>query len=325
MTVALEAEGLQLSTRRRSGFWWDAGRRLLRNRAAAVSLVFILFAVSVAVFADVIATHDTSTQYLEPPTGQTEVNPLAPRSTGKYSAPSTDHLFGTDQLARDIFSRTVIGLRISLAAATVAIVIATSIGVVVGTVSAMGGQLIDDVLMRATDIAFAFPGLLLIILLRSALGNEIFGRESLLGLEANVILLFFAIGISAWPTIARLVRGQMLTIREQEYAMAARAIGCSPSRVAFRHMLPNSLSPVIVEATFLVPRAIFAEAALSFIGIGISPPTPSLGTLIADHFGFVGIQWTALAIPTALLALIFLAFQSFGDGVRDALDPRTSR
>jgi oligopeptide transport system permease protein len=282
-----------------------------------------VLAVLIAISADVIATHDTSEQFFKRSTGQ-EVNPLAPRSTGKYELPSTDHLLGTDQLARDIFSRTVVGLRISLAAAFVAILIATVIGVTIGTLSAMAGRLIDDLLMRATDIAFAFPALLLIILLRSALGNELFGRESFLGLEANVLLLFIAIGIASWPDMARLVRGQMLVIREQEYSMAARAIGCSPLRVAFRHMLPNSLSPVIVAATFLVPRAIFAEAALSFIGIGVAPPAPSLGSLINDHFGFVGIQWVALAIPTIVLAVIFLAFQAFGDGLRDALDPRTS-
>lgn len=323
MTAAIEAAPAVKASTRRTGPGSDAYRRLRESRAATVSIVFIIGVILVAIFADLIATHDISEQFLKS-TGAI-ADPLAQRSTGKFEGPSLDHLFGTDQLARDIFSRTVVGLRISLGAAFFAILIASTIGLLVGSLAATGGRFMDDLMMRATDIAYAFPDLLLIILLRSAFGNEIFGRKSVLGMDASVLLLFFAISITAWPTMARLVRGQMLAIREQEYAMAARAIGCSPRRVAFRHMLPNTVSPVIVEATFLVPRAIFAEAALSFIGLGVAPPTPSLGTLISDHFGFIALQWTALAIPTALLALIFLAFQSFGDGIRDALDPRTSR
>ena len=323
MTAAIEVATAVEPSTRRTGPWSDAYRRLRESRAATVSMLFIIGVILVAIFANLIATHDISEQFLKS-TG-TIADPLAPRDTGKFEGPSLNHLFGTDQLARDIFSRTIVGLRISLGAAFFAILIASTIGLLVGSLAAMGGQFMDDLMMRATDIAYAFPDLLLIILLRSAFGNEIFGRSSVLGMDASVLLLFFAISITAWPTMARLVRGQMLAIREQEYAMAARAIGCSPSRVAFRHMLPNTVSPVIVEATFLVPRAIFAEAALSFIGLGVNPPTPSLGTLIADHFGFIALQWTALAIPTLLLALIFLAFQSFGDGIRDALDPRTSR
>jgi ABC-type dipeptide/oligopeptide/nickel transport system permease subunit len=179
--------------------------------------------------------------------------------------------------------------------------------------------------MRATDIAFAFPDLLLIILLSAAFGGSLFGLASIAGVDSQIWLLFFAISITAWPTTARLVRGQLLSIREMEYAVAARSIGASPMRVAWRHLMPNAMGPVIVEATFLVPRAIIAEATLSFIGLGVRPPTPSLGLLINDHFSFVGIQWTALLIPTLLLALLFLAFQFFGDGLRDAMDPRTEK
>jgi len=174
-----------------------------------------------------------------------------------------------------------------------------------------------------TDIAYAFPDLLLIILLRSAFGTEIFGQESILGLESNILLMFLAISLTAWPTMARLVRGQLLSIREMEYTQAAIALGASRTRIAVRHWLPNSMGPVIVEATFLVPRAIFAEAALSFIGVGVSPPTPSLGLLIDEHFKWVLINWTGLAVPTAVLAVLFIAFSFFGDGLRDALDPRS--
>jgi oligopeptide transport system permease protein len=308
----------------RTGFAWDAWRRLRRNRAATISAGVILFMVLIAIFSELIVPHDPYEQFLSASTGNV-VDPLAQRSTGKFEAPSAEHLFGTDQLARDIFSRTLIGLRISLAAAFFAIIVVTMIGIAVGTLAASGSKFFDDLLMRGTDIAYAFPDLLLIILLRSAFGDELFGQESVLGLDANVLLLFLAISLTAWPTTARIVRGQLLSIREMEFTHAAQALGAGPVRIASRHWLPNAMGPVIVDATFLVPRAIFAEAALSFIGVGIPPPTPSLGVLINEHFSFVALQWTALAIPTAVLATLFIAFQFFGDGLRDALDPRSAR
>ncbi len=323
MTVALDAP-LALRGRRRSGLLGDGVRRFRRNRLAVAALFIVLGLVLVAIFANLIAPYDTSEQFLERGGGVIG-DPLAARSTGKFETPSWDHIFGTDQLARDIFSRTIVGLRISLSAALFAILVVTVIATAVGSLAAMGPRWGDDLLMRVTDIAYSFPDLLLIILLSAALGNSIFGADQILGIDAKVLLLFFAISLTAWPTTARLIRGQLLAIRETEYAMAAQAVGASPLRRVFRHMLPNALTPVIVDLTFLVPRAIFAEAALSFIGIGLSPPTPSLGLLINDHFAFVGVQWSALAIPTAVLALLFLAFQFFGDGLRDALDPRSYR
>ena len=307
------------------GFYGEAWLRLRANRAAFVALFVIGFLVLVAVFADLIAPYDTSSQDLAEATGATVIDPLAERETGKYETPSLEHLFGTDQLARDIFSRTIVGLRISLSAAVFAIIVVTLIGILVGTTAAAGPSIVDRLLMRVTDVAYAFPDLLLIILLRSAFGTEIFGLKTILGLEANVVLLFFAISLTAWPTMARLVRGQLLSIRETEYTTAAVALGASRTRIAVRHWLPNAMGPVIVEATFLVPRAIFAEAALSFIGVGVSPPTPSLGLLINEHFRFVGITWTGLMFPTVILAVLFVAFSFFGDGLRDALDPRAKR
>lgn len=308
----------------RRGFLWDAYHRMRHNRTAMISLAIILLIILVAVFADLIAPDDPSEQFLKASTADPD-NPLAARDTGKFEGPSWRHLFGTDQLARDIFSRTVFGLRISLGAAFFAVIVVITLGMLVGTLAATGPRVIDDVLMRLTDVTYAFPDLLLIILMRAAFGDSIFGVDSIVGIDMSVLLLFFAISIVAWPTTARLVRGQLLSIREKDYAVAARSIGASPLRVAFRHMLPNALSPVIVEATFLVPRAILAEATLSFIGFGVPPPAPSLGRLINDHFGFVLLQWPALAIPCAILAILFIAFQFFGDGLRDALDPRSAR
>jgi oligopeptide transport system permease protein len=303
------------------GFVGEAWRRFRRNRAAFASLLIVATMVFVAVFAEVIATHDPAAQDLTPPSTTAVIDPLVARDTGKYEGPSAQHLFGTDDLARDIFSRTVFGLRMSISAAFFAIVVVTLIGVVVGTVAAAGPGLVDRLLMRLTDVAYAFPDLLLIILLRSAFGNELFGAKSVFGITADLLLLFLAISLTAWPTMARLVRAQLLSIRETEYTQAAIALGASPTRIAVRHWLPNAMGPVIVEATFLVPRVIFAEAALSFIGVGAS--APSLGSLISNHFGFVGITWTGLFFPTALLAVLFVAFSFLGDGIRDALDPRS--
>ncbi|MBT5774255.1 MAG: ABC transporter permease [Dehalococcoidia bacterium] len=308
-----------------SGFYGQAWLRLKADRAAMISLTAIVCLMVVAVFADVIAPYGTSEQLLTPPSTTAASGPLAARDTGKYETPTADHLFGTDALGRDIFSRTVVGLRISLSAAIFAIVAVTLLGVVIGTISAAGPPIVDRLLMRITDVAFAFPGLLLIILLRSVFGTEIFGRDSIFGLEASVLLLFLAISLTAWPAMARVVRGQLLSIRETEYTEAAISLGASKTRIAVRHWLPNAMGPVIVHTTFLVPEAIFAEAALSFIGVGVSPPTPSLGVLINEHFRFVSITWSGLFFPTTVLAILFIAFNFFGDGLRDALDPRSKR
>ena len=325
MAVAETAVVLQANRLEQSGFWRDAWKRMRQHRAATVGMGVVVVFVLVAAFASVIAPHDTSEQFLTSPVAGGNTDPLAKRDTGKFETPSAEHWFGTDQLARDIFSRTVVGLRISLSAAVFAITVVTLVGVFVGTLAVAGPTVFDRVLMRVTDIAYAFPDLLLIILLRSAFGTEIFGQTSIMGLEANIVLLFLAISLTAWPTMARLVRGQLLSIRETDYTQAAIALGASRTRIAVRHWLPNAMGPVIVEATFLVPRAIFAEATLSFIGVGVSPPTPSLGLLINEHFGFVLINWTGLFFPTALLVILFIAFSFFGDGLRDALDPRSSR
>ena len=252
-------------------------------------------------------------------------DPLAQRDTGKFEAPTRAHPLGTDHLARDVFSRTLHGLRISMLTAVVTMIAVAVLGVGVGLLAASGPRWLDALLMRGTDVAFAFPDLLLAILLRAALGERtsILGARSLLGVEADAWLVFVAVSATAWPALARVTRVLLLSLREREFSLAATALGASRWRVALRHWLPNAVAPLLVQITFIAPRAIFAEATLSFIGVGIRPPTPSLGVLIADHFGFVMVQWTALAVPVALLAVIFLAFQLAADGLRVALDPRS--
>lgn len=306
----------------RHGRWRGVWRRFRRYPATMVSVMVLLAVAGIALGADVVATHDPATQYLETP-AEAPLDPLAPRDTGKFEGPSAEHWLGTDQLARDIFSRTVYGLRISLSAALFAVVVVTVLGVAVGAAAASGPSWVDGLLMRVTDVAYAFPDLLLVILLKAAIGDEVFGRTSFGGVSASVLVLFFAISITAWPTMARLVRAQVLVLRRMEFSTAAESLGASRWRLITRHWLPGAAAPMIVEATFLVPRAIFAEATVSFIGIGVAAPTPSLGVLIADHFAFVTVQWTALAAPIAVLAVLFLAFQFCGEGLRTALDPRS--
>lgn len=301
-----------------------AWARFRRNRTALGGAAVLALLVVVAVLAPVLMTHDPTRQYLAAPTGVI-LDPMAPRETGKFLPPSAEHLFGTDQLARDIYSRTLQGLRVSLMAAAFAILVAGAIGIAVGVVAASGPAWLDALLMRTTDLAYALPDLLLIILLRAAMGETLFGQRQVLGMEAGVWLLFLAIGFTGWPTMARLVRGQLLAVRETEFSLAAVSLGASRSRIAVRHWLPHAAGPVIVEATFMAPRAIFAEAALSFIGLGVTPPGASLGVLVNDHFQFVMVRWTALAIPTAVLAALFLCTQYVGDGLRDAFDPRSAR
>jgi len=310
----------------RGGVWRAAWRRFRRNRAAVISAIVLAVLAGVAIGADSIATHDPTTQHLKAPASSTGVplDPLAPRDTGKFEGPSAAHWLGTDHLARDIFSRTAYGLRISLAAALFAVIMVTAVGVAVGAAASSGPGWLDALLMRATDLAYAFPDLLLVILLRAAMGDEILGRTSILGVSSSVLLLFFAISVTAWPTMARLVRAQIMVLRRMEFSTAAESLGADHWRLVTRHWLPGAAAPIIVEATFLVPRAIFAEATVSFIGIGVAAPTPSLGALIADHFAFVTVQWTALAVPIAVLVVLFLAFQFCGEGLRSALDPRSS-
>ena len=317
--TALDAP-LQAS-RAGGGFWPGALRRFRRNRPAWAAAWVLLALALLATFAEVLSPYGPNEQHLEASSGGV-IDPLEPRATGKFEAPSLAHPLGTDQLARDVFIRTLIGLRISLAAAAVAIAVATLFGTFVGTLAVLGPRSVDALLMRLTDAAFAFPALLLIILLRSALGSTAFGQSALFGVSADLLLLFTAIAFAAWPDMARLVRGQLLSIRELDHVVAAESLGCSPARIALRHMLPLALPVMLVQASFLVPGAIAAEAALSFIGIGAAPPTPSLGVLASDHFAFVAVQWTALASTTAVLVTIFLVFQLIGDGLASALAPR---
>ena len=217
---------------------------------------------------------------------------------------------GTDQLGRDQFSRLVHGARVSLAIGVLTQALALPLGLAVGLAAGLGGRRADSLLMRLTDVAYSFPDLLMIILLVSVFGS-------------SATMLVLAIGFVSWTTIARLVRGQVLSLREEEFVLAARSLGASNWRIASRHVLPGVMGPVIVTATFGVPAAIFAEAALSFIGLGLPPPTPTWGRLVADSFETMQVAPFLALSACAAIALTMLSFTFIGDGLRDALDPRS--
>jgi oligopeptide transport system permease protein len=302
--AGLTEMGWELPTRER-GLWSDAFNRLSRNRLAMAALVLLILVAAIAV----------ASQYVG---GLRRYDPYQDQDYQHLQeAPSGSHFFGTDNLGRDNWSRVLTGVTISLQIGLGTQLFVLFIGLAVGAAAALGGRLSDNLLMRLTDITYAFPDLLLIILMRSVLA----GRDwPVLGNPRLQIML--AIGMVNWTTIARLVRGQMLSLAERDYVVAARAMGATNSRVVFRHMLPNALGPVIVAVTFGIPIAIFAEAALAFVGFGLPPPTASLGRLVRDGYDFIQRNTWVVTFPAAAIALLMLCFTFLGDGLRDALDPR---
>ena len=296
-------------------------RRLVRNRMAMVGLAIIAVFVFIAIFGEMIAPYDPVRQDL-----------LAAKQT-----PSSDHWLDTDELGRDMFSRILTGARTAMLVATFTTFLAAGIGTVIGLISAYGGGFIDTVMMRLADLLLAFPAFLLAAFinatLRSPVTNQMEKLSDFTGLDflsnrllIDFFLIFGALAIISWSGYARLIRGQVLSLREQEFVEAARSMGASTRTILFKHILPNSFAPIVVAVSVNFGNAILAESALSYLGVGIQPPTPSWGQMINQNLS----QWRYfphLVIgPGAALALLILAFNFFGDGVADALNPRrTSR
>jgi oligopeptide transport system permease protein len=302
------------SPRRQRGLWRDAWYRLTRNRAAVVGLVFVVLLVLAALLANVLAPYTFDRQDLD----STDLGP------------SGAHLFGTDQLGRDQLSRLLYGSRISLAVALVDVLIVLAVGVPLGLAAGYFGGRIDTLVMRSVDVLLAFPNLLLVIVvityLRAVLEQ---GEGPVLavigGLDkatGGLIGVFIALGLISWLTVARLVRGQVLSLKEKEFVEAARMVGATNLRIMTRHLLPNTLAPVIVAATFGIPGAIAAEAGLSFLGLGVRPPYPSWGILIAEGLRVMRTFPHELLFPAVILAVTLICFNFLGDGLRDALDPK---
>jgi len=231
--------------------------------------------------------------------------------------PSWKHPLGTDQLGRDTFARLLYGARTSLSVGIFTQFIVLCIGLPIGAIAGYAGGRVDNIIMRFVDVMYAFPDLLLVILLSSVFYGTKFG--------GSIYMLFFAIGLVAWVNISRLVRGQILSIKTRDFVGAARAMGGMGNYITWRHLLPNAMGPVIVSVTFNIPRAIFTEAALSYIGIGVKPPTPSWGAMIQDGFSLIFAKPYMLVFPAIALGLLMLSFTFLGDGLRDALDPKLRR
>ncbi len=289
----------ELPSKQRS-LWGMAFQRLLKNKLAILGFTIVALFVAAAVFSPLIRRYD-------------------PYRYQNYDAlnqgPSATHWFGTDNLGRDNWSRVLTGIGLSLQVGMGVAVSVFVIGAAIGGLAALGGKMTDNLLMRFTDITYAFPDLLLIILVNAVFSGRKF--------PPAVLQVVFAIAVVAWVTVARLIRGQMLSLKERDYVQAARSMGASEGRIVFYHLLPNTLSPVIVAITFAVPAAIFAEAALSFIGVGLPPPQTSLGRLVADGRAYVQVNPSVILFPAGAIALLMLSFTFIGDGLRDALDPRT--
>ena len=276
-----------------SSLWRDAARRLLRNKLAVAGGVVIVLLVVIALTADVIAPYTyTKTNF------------------GRLNeAPSRDYPLGTDNLGRDMLSRMIYGARVSMLVGLGAQVIVVLIGVPIGALSGYVGGRVDLVLTRFVDVMYAFPRLLFVILVMSALG-------------AGLQNIFIAIGLTGWVGIARQTRAQVLSLKEKEFVEGARALGAGFVRTLMKHVLPNALTPIVVSVTFGIPEAIFTEAALSFIGVGINPPTPSWGQMVGEGQQYLRSYWHLCVFPSIAIAVTMLAFTFFGDGVRDALDPK---
>ncbi|HTG80639.1 MAG TPA: oligopeptide ABC transporter permease [Geobacteraceae bacterium] len=243
------------------------------------------------------------------------ITPYDPDALDLYHVlmpPSADHWFGTDELGRDVFTRIVFGARISLKVGFVAVGIAVLVGTVIGLVSAYYGGMIDAIFMRFVDIMLCFPTFFLILAVIAIL-------------EPSIWYIMIIIGLTGWMGVARLVRAEVLSIRERDYVMAAKSIGASDMRIIFRHVLPNALSPVLVSATLGVAGAILTESALSFLGIGVQPPTPSWGNILTAGKDYIEFAWWLSLFPGLAILVTVLSYNLLGEGIRDALDPRLNR
>ncbi|SDN32377.1 peptide/nickel transport system permease protein [Fictibacillus solisalsi] len=273
--------------------WKDAWRSFKKNKLAMVGLGIVVFFILIAIFAPLLAPYSFSDQKL----------------ADKHLAPSGEHWFGTDEFGRDIFSRVLYGARISLWVGFVSVAGSVIVGSALGIIAGYYGKIVDGIISRIFDILLAFPSILLAIAVVSVLGPSL--RNALI-----------AIAIINVPIFGRLVRSRVLSVKEEEYITAAKAIGMKDSRILIHHVLPNSMAPIIVQGTLAIATAIIEAAALGFLGLGAQPPTPEWGKMLADSRDFI-IQapWTVI-FPGLAIMLTVLGFNLMGDGLRDALDPR---
>jgi peptide/nickel transport system permease protein len=283
----------QIKHKKRTGQLGNIWKRLKRSKLALSGLLIIVIMVFVAIFADFIAPYDFAKQNLR----------------ASCQLPSASHIFGTDEFGRDVFSRMVYGARISLEVGFIAVGISVFIGGFLGAIAGYYGGTLENIIMRCMDVLLSIPSILLAIAILAALGP-------------GLVNLMIATGISAIPGYARIVRASVLSVKEQEFVESARAIGLSDIRIIMKHIIPNSLAPVIVQATLGIASAILTAAGLSFIGLGVQPPTPEWGAMLAGGRGFIRDYPHMTYFPGLAIAITIFALNVLGDGLRDALDPK---
>jgi peptide/nickel transport system permease protein len=291
---------------RRAPTVWD---RLFNNSRSLTAIGILLFMLLLALFAGTLAPYDYKTQM----------------RGSEHVGPCFSHLFGTDVLGRDILSRVMYGARVSLLIGISATLLSLVIGVTLGLCSGYFGGIVDAVLMRFTDTVAAFPTLLLAIAITALYKRTPALNPDVLVLNPSFWILFFALGVVGWTSIARVVRAQVLTLKTLDYVTAARALGGDDIRIMFRHVLPNCLSPIIVLATLAIGGNILGEAGLSFLGLGIQDPFPSWGGMLSDAKSYFKDNWWLAVFPGMAIVLTVLSFNLLGDGLRDALDPKAQK
>jgi peptide/nickel transport system permease protein len=308
----LVESGQEIEARSPLALFW---RRFRRDRVARFSAIFILLLIVVAIFAPlVVKLFGLPSPYAQ--------NPNLTGPFGEPLGPSGAHPFGVDSLGEDVASRVIYGTRVSLEVGVIGTAIATAIGVVLGLLAGYYRGWVDTLISRVIDVALSIP----ILLLGLGIGAACAVRGCLGGtLQPGLSVIIFLIALATWPYLARIVRGLTLSLREREFVEAARALGASDLRIMFREILPNLVAPIIVYATLQIPLNILIEASLSFLGVGVRPPTASWGQMIAAATPTFNTAWWYMVFPGAALLLTVLAFNLLGDGLRDALNPRTAR
>jgi oligopeptide transport system permease protein len=318
VTLVVDAPiGVALSSVKVEGFWASAFRRLRKNRLALASAIFIIAIALAAIFVPMVYPWTYAEQNYDAVT----------------QPPSWEHPMGTDQLGRDIFIRLIFGSRISLTVGIVVQVVIMAIGVPAGLISGYFGGKTDTLIMRTVDVLYALPSLLFVIIimtfLRGTFGSEPTGIWHGVAWFDNktggLIGVYIGLGLIGWLTVARIVRANTMSLKEKEFAEAARGLGASRTRIMFRHLLPNTVAAIVVAATLGIPAAILSEAGISFLGLGVLPPMPSWGLMISEAIPNMRAHPYMLIFPAMALSLTVLAFNFLGDGLRDALDPWMKR
>ncbi len=285
-------------TRPTIGYWADVFRRLKQNKLAMTGLILIIAMIIIAIFGPMVSGFDYRTQDL----------------VNKNLTPNSTHWFGTDTLGRDLFTRVCYGTRYSLLIGILAAAFDFLIGVTYGGIAGMASKRVDSIMMRIAEIIYSIPYMLIVILISVTFSSD---------QGASLFTIVVAMSITGWVPMALLVRGQVLQLRENEYTVAAQSLGADKNYILRKHIIPNSIGPILVNVTLSIPRAIFSEATLSFLALGLQPPTPSLGVLSNDGLSVMGIGlFYQIVFPALFISLIMFSFNVLGDGLRDALDPR---